>query len=142
MITEQAFDTLRTKEQLGYIVFSGVRRSNGVQGNGRIPCESYSSRVVFLSVELTQVLVCSSFPTLPFFPSIVTVSHCQSPSPSPSVVRRLPSLSPFPRYLYLLMILGRIFTFSLKPRHYQCGSGSRRGVRLLLLELSFMVSSY
>ena len=32
MITEPAFDTLRTKEQLGYIVFSGVRRSNGVQG--------------------------------------------------------------------------------------------------------------
>ena len=32
IINEPAFDTLRTKEQLGYIVFSGVRRSNGVQG--------------------------------------------------------------------------------------------------------------
>jgi len=32
IVNEPAFDTLRTKEQLGYIVFSGVRRSNGVQG--------------------------------------------------------------------------------------------------------------
>ncbi|XP_072026752.1 insulin-degrading enzyme-like [Amphiura filiformis] len=32
MIGEPCFDTLRTKEQLGYIVFSGVRRSSGVQG--------------------------------------------------------------------------------------------------------------
>ncbi|XP_033632870.1 insulin-degrading enzyme-like [Asterias rubens] len=32
IISEPCFDTLRTKEQLGYIVFSGVRRSNGVQG--------------------------------------------------------------------------------------------------------------
>ncbi|PIK49484.1 putative insulin-degrading enzyme isoform X5 [Apostichopus japonicus] len=32
IISEPCFDMLRTKEQLGYIVFSGVRRSNGVQG--------------------------------------------------------------------------------------------------------------
>ncbi|XP_070539954.1 insulin-degrading enzyme-like [Ptychodera flava] len=32
IINEPCFDTLRTKEQLGYIVVSGVRRSNGVQG--------------------------------------------------------------------------------------------------------------
>nr|KAG5698799.1 hypothetical protein BaRGS_032218 [Batillaria attramentaria] len=32
IIGDQCFDTLRTKEQLGYIVFSGVRRSKGVQG--------------------------------------------------------------------------------------------------------------
>ena len=31
---EQAFDELRTKEQLGYIVFSGVRRSCGTQVGG------------------------------------------------------------------------------------------------------------
>ncbi|XP_075989549.1 insulin degrading metalloproteinase [Anticarsia gemmatalis] len=31
-IAEPCFNILRTKEQLGYIVFSGVRRSNGVQG--------------------------------------------------------------------------------------------------------------
>ncbi|XP_026333644.1 insulin-degrading enzyme, partial [Hyposmocoma kahamanoa] len=29
---EPCFNILRTKEQLGYIVFSGIRRSNGVQG--------------------------------------------------------------------------------------------------------------
>lgn len=32
VIGDHCFDTLRTKEQLGYIVFSGVRRSKGVQG--------------------------------------------------------------------------------------------------------------
>ncbi|KAI0220840.1 Insulin-degrading enzyme [Lamellibrachia satsuma] len=32
IISEPCFNILRTKEQLGYIVFSGVRRSNGVQG--------------------------------------------------------------------------------------------------------------
>ncbi|KAK0053563.1 insulin-degrading enzyme-like isoform X1 [Biomphalaria pfeifferi] len=32
VMSEPCFDTLRTKEQLGYIVFSGVRRSKGVQG--------------------------------------------------------------------------------------------------------------
>jgi len=32
VMQEQAFDELRTKEQLGYIVFSGVRRSCGTQG--------------------------------------------------------------------------------------------------------------
>jgi len=32
IIGEPCFDILRTQEQLGYIVFSGVRRSNGVQG--------------------------------------------------------------------------------------------------------------
>ncbi|KAH0808873.1 hypothetical protein GEV33_013918 [Tenebrio molitor] len=32
IIQEPCFDILRTKEQLGYIVFSGIRRSNGVQG--------------------------------------------------------------------------------------------------------------
>jgi insulysin len=32
IISEPCFDVLRTKEQLGYIVFSGVRRSSGVQG--------------------------------------------------------------------------------------------------------------
>jgi insulysin len=32
IISEPCFDILRTREQLGYIVFSGVRRSNGVQG--------------------------------------------------------------------------------------------------------------
>ncbi|XP_033106697.1 insulin-degrading enzyme-like [Anneissia japonica] len=32
VVSEPCFDTLRTQEQLGYIVFSGVRRSNGVQG--------------------------------------------------------------------------------------------------------------
>ncbi|XP_052757227.1 insulin-degrading enzyme [Galleria mellonella] len=31
-LAEPCFSVLRTKEQLGYIVFSGVRRSNGVQG--------------------------------------------------------------------------------------------------------------
>ncbi|XP_046427439.1 insulin-degrading enzyme isoform X1 [Neodiprion fabricii] len=32
IITEPCFNTLRTKEQLGYIVFSGIRRTNGAQG--------------------------------------------------------------------------------------------------------------
>ncbi|XP_014603217.1 PREDICTED: insulin-degrading enzyme isoform X1 [Polistes canadensis] len=32
IIQEPCFNILRTKEQLGYIVFAGVRRSNGVQG--------------------------------------------------------------------------------------------------------------
>ncbi|KAK0161382.1 hypothetical protein PV327_009858 [Microctonus hyperodae] len=32
IIQEPCFNTLRTKEQLGYIVFSGIRRSNGAQG--------------------------------------------------------------------------------------------------------------
>ncbi|XP_023021581.1 insulin degrading metalloproteinase isoform X2 [Leptinotarsa decemlineata] len=32
ILQEPCFNILRTKEQLGYIVFSGVRRSNGVQG--------------------------------------------------------------------------------------------------------------
>jgi len=32
IIKESCYDQLRTKEQLGYIVFSGIRRSNGVQG--------------------------------------------------------------------------------------------------------------
>ncbi|XP_044760344.1 insulin-degrading enzyme [Coccinella septempunctata] len=32
IIQEPCFNILRTKQQLGYIVFSGVRRSNGVQG--------------------------------------------------------------------------------------------------------------
>lgn len=32
ILSEPCFTTLRTKEQLGYIVFSGVRRTNGAQG--------------------------------------------------------------------------------------------------------------
>lgn len=32
IINEPCFNVLRTKEQLGYIVFSGVRRASGVQG--------------------------------------------------------------------------------------------------------------
>ncbi|XP_065058104.1 insulin-degrading enzyme-like [Rhopilema esculentum] len=32
LIADKCFDQLRTQEQLGYIVFSGVRRANGVQG--------------------------------------------------------------------------------------------------------------
>lgn len=32
IINEPCFNTLRTKEQLGYIVFSGTRRCNGAQG--------------------------------------------------------------------------------------------------------------
>ncbi|XP_051946151.1 insulin-degrading enzyme-like isoform X2 [Xyrauchen texanus] len=32
IISEPCFNTLRTKEQLGYIVFSGPRKANGVQG--------------------------------------------------------------------------------------------------------------
>lgn len=32
IISEPCFNILRTKEQLGYIVFSGIRRTNGVQG--------------------------------------------------------------------------------------------------------------
>lgn len=32
IIYEPCFNILRTKEQLGYIVFTGIRRSNGVQG--------------------------------------------------------------------------------------------------------------
>lgn len=32
IISEPCFNTLRTKEQLGYIVFSGVRRTSGAQG--------------------------------------------------------------------------------------------------------------
>ncbi|XP_012261292.2 insulin-degrading enzyme isoform X2 [Athalia rosae] len=32
IISEPCFNTLRTKEQLGYIVFSGIRRTNGAQG--------------------------------------------------------------------------------------------------------------
>ena len=31
IINESCYNQLRTKEQLGYIVFSGVRRSNGAQ---------------------------------------------------------------------------------------------------------------
>ncbi|CAL7937409.1 unnamed protein product [Xylocopa violacea] len=32
ILSEPCFTTLRTKEQLGYIIFSGVRRTNGAQG--------------------------------------------------------------------------------------------------------------
>lgn len=32
IISEPCYSALRTKEQLGYIVFSGIRRSNGTQG--------------------------------------------------------------------------------------------------------------
>lgn len=32
IMSEPCFDVLRTKEQLGYIVFSGIRRQSGVQG--------------------------------------------------------------------------------------------------------------
>ena len=32
ILKEPCFNVLRTQEQLGYIVFSGVRRANGVQG--------------------------------------------------------------------------------------------------------------
>merc|ERR1712228_604451 len=32
IINENCYNQLRTQEQLGYIVFSGVRRSNGAQG--------------------------------------------------------------------------------------------------------------
>lgn len=32
LVDEPCFDQLRTKEQLGYIVNSGIRRSRGVQG--------------------------------------------------------------------------------------------------------------
>ncbi|KOC65774.1 Insulin-degrading enzyme, partial [Habropoda laboriosa] len=32
ILSEPCFTTLRTKEQLGYIVFSGVRKTNGTQG--------------------------------------------------------------------------------------------------------------
>lgn len=32
ILSEPCFTVLRTKEQLGYIVFSGVRRANGAQG--------------------------------------------------------------------------------------------------------------
>ena len=32
MLKEPCFNVLRTQEQLGYIVFSGVRRAHGVQG--------------------------------------------------------------------------------------------------------------
>merc|ERR1719180_18364 len=32
IINEGCYNQLRTQEQLGYIVFSGVRRSNGAQG--------------------------------------------------------------------------------------------------------------
>jgi len=32
LVDEPCFDQLRTKEQLGYIVSSGARRSRGVQG--------------------------------------------------------------------------------------------------------------
>ena len=32
IISEPCFTVLRTTEQLGYIVFSGIRRTNGAQG--------------------------------------------------------------------------------------------------------------
>jgi insulysin len=32
IISEPCFNILRTKEQLGYIVFSGIRKSNGAHG--------------------------------------------------------------------------------------------------------------
>ena len=32
ILKEPCFNVLRTQEQLGYIVFSGVRRAHGVQG--------------------------------------------------------------------------------------------------------------
>ena len=32
LLKEPCFNVLRTQEQLGYIVFSGVRRAHGVQG--------------------------------------------------------------------------------------------------------------
>lgn len=32
ILKEPCFNVLRTREQLGYIVFSGVRRAHGVQG--------------------------------------------------------------------------------------------------------------
>ena len=43
VIKEPCFSVLRTREQLGYIVSSGVRRSNSVQGL-RIVVQSEKSR--------------------------------------------------------------------------------------------------
>ncbi|XP_056631781.1 insulin-degrading enzyme isoform X2 [Diorhabda carinulata] len=62
ILQEPCFNILRTKEQLGYIVFSGVRRSNGVQGlriivqSDRHPNYLDSRIEAFLDSMLTQII--------------------------------------------------------------------------------------
>jgi hypothetical protein len=47
ILKEPCFNVLRTQEQLGYIVFSGVRRAHGVQGNPRDYMYTYLILSVF-----------------------------------------------------------------------------------------------
>lgn len=47
ILKEPCFNVLRTQEQLGYIVFSGVRRAHGVQGM-RFIVQSEKSRTLRL----------------------------------------------------------------------------------------------
>lgn len=62
ILHEPCFNILRTKEQLGYIVFSGVRRSNGVQGlriivqSDRHPNYLDSRIEAFLDSMLTHII--------------------------------------------------------------------------------------
>ncbi|KAF7268841.1 hypothetical protein GWI33_018185 [Rhynchophorus ferrugineus] len=61
LIQEPCFNVLRTKEQLGYIIFSGVRKSNGVQGlriivqSDKHPVYLDSRIEAFLSSMLTYI---------------------------------------------------------------------------------------
>lgn len=52
LVDEPCFDQLRTKEQLGYIVSSGARRSRGVQGFRVIVQSSHKLEHVNKRIEL------------------------------------------------------------------------------------------
>ena len=52
LVDEPCFDQLRTKEQLGYVVISGARRSRGVQGFRVIVQSSHDLNHVNQRIEL------------------------------------------------------------------------------------------
>ena len=56
ILKEPCFNVLRTQEQLGYIVFSGVRRANGVQGL-RFIVQSEKSRMYPYFIKLFPWLI-------------------------------------------------------------------------------------
>jgi insulysin len=52
IISEPCFNILRNEEQLGYIVFSGIRRNNGVQGLRVIVQSNKSPKYVEKRIDL------------------------------------------------------------------------------------------
>jgi hypothetical protein len=87
LVDEPCFDQLRTKEQLGYLVGSGVRRSRGVQGFRVIVQSARKLDHVNQRIELfiDSIRVCRNYatkdtPHIPLFSSInrITFHKCQT----------------------------------------------------------------